>query len=203
MFAYLKNEDQKHGERVSQGRIYGRALLHWRYLGRPQQNSTIDETIQHTRYAQAQDDPNGNKNDFPAPRNKVVQFQRQEDKLQRIHGQEHLQLETAIVFHGPNTGAHAGQTAKDQGDKDEHPEMISRAQSITGQELKHEQDEMQRQADQHRLKLDIGVYFDAIMRIATPNEGSYNSSQCGYALPYPQRGKDAPYWPVYGDEKRR
>lgn len=154
------------------------SLLNCWNLRGTHQDAAEDETVQDTGNTNAEDDPHGNKNHFPAPGHKLVQFQGQEDKLQSVDCEKHFQLKTTVMLHGPHTGTDTGHTAKDQWDKDEHPEVVSgSAEAITGEELEHEQDEVQRQADEHRLEGHICVDLYAVMGALAPHDTSHNGPQ--------------------------
>jgi len=139
---HLKAEQWQHRANVSHRRVQCRLLLLQRDLRRAHHDATEDDVVQHADQAQAYNNPHWHEHHVPVPVDKAIQLQRQRDKLQRIDCQEELQLEGAIVLHGPNAGAHAHHRAEDQRDEDQHPQVAVRGQLIAGQQLEHQEDQV-------------------------------------------------------------
>lgn len=196
-YAYLANENEEHGDGVAQGRVHGLSLLQGRHLWRAHENPAEDEAVEHAGHTDAQHDPHGHEDHLPAPRHEPVQLEREEDELQRIHREEHFQLEAAVVLDGPHARTHAGHATEDERDEHEHPQVIAGAETVAGQELEHEQDEVQGQADEHRLELHVRVGLDAVVGVPAPADGPHHGPQRRNQLPEPEGGKDRPYRPVW------
>lgn len=64
-------------------------------------------------------------------------------------------LKRAVMLDGPDAHGDAHDGNEDEWDEYEYPEMTSSLQLVTDQQLEHEEDQVQRQADEHGLVVHI------------------------------------------------
>ena len=70
-----------------------------------------------------------------------------------------IYLKGPVIFNGPDADAYGDQRKEHQGNEDEDPGMCLRLQIVTGQELKHQQQQVHSCADYHGLELHMAVVF--------------------------------------------
>ena len=68
-------------------------------------------------------------------------------------------LTRAVVFDGPHADHDAEDGDEDERHEDEDPHVAARLQPVAHQQLEHQQHQVHRQADQHRLEVDVSVAF--------------------------------------------
>lgn len=68
-------------------------------------------------------------------------------------------LKRPVIFDGPDTDADRDEGKEHEGDEDQDPGVGLGLQVVTGQELKHQQQQVHPRTDHHRLELNMAVVF--------------------------------------------
>lgn len=68
-------------------------------------------------------------------------------------------LKRPVIFDGPDTDADGDEGQEHEGDEDQDPGVGLGLKVVTGQELKHQQQQVHPRTDHHRLELNMAVVF--------------------------------------------
>lgn len=68
-------------------------------------------------------------------------------------------LKRPVIFDSPDTDADGDEGQEHEGDEDQDPGVSLGLKVVTGQELKHQQQQVHPCTDHHRLELNMAVVF--------------------------------------------
>ena len=197
-----EDEKRDNEKAVTQSWIRRRSSLVGVHVRHPQQDAREDDGVEDAHQGDAEDDPEGDEGDLPGPGDDAVELEGEKDELEDVDGAEQLEFKGTIVAHGPDTDGDGDHADEDQRDKDEDPHVPVDATTgpgvkiVSAEELEHEEEEVDGEADEHGLVLDVLLRVQPGLRPPPPDVRADGCSSNCDAFPDPERDEDRPPWPV-------
>jgi len=150
-----EHKERHHQEAVAQGRVGRGPSVILIDIRHPEEDPGEDDGVEDTHQRDAEHDPQGDEGDLPGPGDDVVKFESKKHELENVDSTEQFQLKRSVMSHTPHTDGNTQDTDNHQGDEHKDPLVSPGVQVIRGQELEHEEQQVNSEGDKHGLVLGV------------------------------------------------